>query len=74
MFFVEKAPPIFPVPKKFDESVDTYISGVFFVYAIFLFFDHLWNKIKHIYDYIPELTLRKNGLEKDHDKTHQDGV
>lgn len=74
MFFVEKAPPIFPVSKKFDESVDTYISGVFFVYAIFLFFDHLWNKIKNIYDHILELTVRKNGPKKDQDSTHQDGV
>jgi len=74
MYFIEKAPPLFPVSKKFDTSVDTYISGVFFVYAIFLFFDELWSKVQHIYTYITHIVLRKMDGEQSSDKKHQDGV
>lgn len=74
MHFIQQAPPIFPVSKAFDESVDDYISGVFFAYAIFLFFDHLWAKIKDIYETITKDASRKNGPLKDETTTHQDGM
>jgi hypothetical protein len=74
MFLIEKAPPIFPVSKAFDKSVDTYISGMFFIYAIFLFFDHLSNKIKHIYTHSHNLFLRKMEKKQNTVKLHQDGL
>ncbi len=74
MFVIEKAPPIFPVSKAFDKSVDTYISGMFFVYAIFLFFDHLTNKIQHIYTHSHTLILRKMDGKQTTSEIHQDGV
>lgn len=74
MFFIEKAPPIFPVSKSFDKSVDTYISGIFFVYAIFLFFEHLTNKIQHIYTHSHSLLIRKMDGKETTSEIHQDGV
>lgn len=47
---IRDAAPIFPVSKEMDVEVDSYISGLFFAYAMFLFLDHLTSKIKHIYE------------------------
>jgi hypothetical protein len=47
---IRDAAPIFPVSKEMDIEVDSYISGLFFAYAMFLFLDHLTSKIKHIYE------------------------
>ncbi len=74
MFFIERAPPIFPVSKVFDKSVDTYISGIFFIYAIFLFFNHLTNKIQYIYTHSHDLLMRKMDKNKVKDKMHQNGL
>jgi len=74
MFYIRKAPPIFPVSKAFDESVDTYISGIFFVYAIFLFFDHLSDKIQYLYKDSMKLVMRKMDGKQTNDTIHQDGV
>jgi hypothetical protein len=49
-YVMKTAPPIFPIRKGLDEMVDTYISGVFFAYALFLFVDYLDDKIKFIYN------------------------
>ena len=54
--------PIFPISKSLDVLIDTYISGIFFSFAMFLFLQELSSKIRymyekyvshHIYDYIP---------------------
>jgi small-conductance mechanosensitive channel len=74
MFFIEKAPPIFPVSKKFDKSVDTYISGIFFAYAIFLFFGDLSHKIQYIYTELSDSVTRKMDGKQTKDKIHQNGV
>lgn len=47
-YIIQISPPVFPVSRRMDRMVDTYISGVFFVYAVFIFFDPLWDKIKNI--------------------------
>ena len=47
---IQVAPPFFPVRKELDTMVDSYISGVFYVYAIFLFMDSLSDKIKDIWE------------------------
>lgn len=42
--------PIFPVSKSMDILIDTYISGLFFAFAMFLFLEQLSLKIKYLYD------------------------
>ena len=48
VYFIRDAPPIFHVTKSMDELVDTYISGVFFSFSLFLFFGDLESKIKYL--------------------------
>jgi hypothetical protein len=47
--FIHQAPPIFRVSKALDSSVDSYISGVFFLFAMFIFLNDLTSKIQHVY-------------------------
>ena len=49
MFYIKDAPPIFNVSKSMDSLVDTYISGIFFSFSLFLFFGDLESKIKYLY-------------------------
>ena len=48
-YVIREAAPIFPVSKPLDELVDTYISGLFFAYAMFLFINYLDEKIQYLY-------------------------
>ena len=48
-FVIKEYPPLFSVHQKLDHEVDTYISGLFFAYAMFLFLEDLSNKIKFLY-------------------------
>ena len=41
--------PIFPISKVLDVMIDTYVSGLFFAFAMFLFLEELTDKIKHLY-------------------------
>lgn len=41
-------PPLFPTTKQKELSVDTWVSGIFFVIALFLFLDELTEKLKFI--------------------------
>jgi hypothetical protein len=47
--YIHKAPPIFHVSKKLDLEIDSYTSGIFFVFAMFIFLNDLTSKIQHIY-------------------------
>jgi hypothetical protein len=47
---IEIAPPVFPVRKELDILVDSYVSGIFFIFAIFLFLDELTTKYKYLFD------------------------
>jgi hypothetical protein len=47
---IEIYPPIFPVRKQLDVLVDGYISGIFYIFAIFIFMDSLTEKLKHLYE------------------------
>ena len=49
MFYIREAPPIFPVSKIIDELVDSYNSGIFYSFSLFLFFEDLTSKIKYLY-------------------------
>jgi len=44
----ELFPPIFPLSKAKEIAVDTWISGIFFVIALFLFLDSLTEKLKFL--------------------------
>jgi len=41
--------PIFPIAKSLDLKIDTYISSLFFAYAMFLFLEQLSEKVKFLY-------------------------
>jgi hypothetical protein len=47
---VKDAPPIFKVSKAVDEFTDSYMSGIFFTFSIFIFLGDLSTKIKYLYD------------------------
>ena len=46
---INDAPPVFHVSKKWDRFVDSYVAGVFFAFAMFLFLDNLSTKMKFLY-------------------------
>ena len=47
---IQNLPPFFPVRKELDILVDGYISGIFFIFAMFLFLDELTEKLKFLHD------------------------
>jgi hypothetical protein len=47
---IELAPPLFPVRKELDRLVDGYISGIFYIFAIFVFVDELSDKLKYLFN------------------------
>jgi amino acid transporter len=47
---IQELPPLFKVRKVLDVMVDTYISGIFFIFAMFLFLDELTEKLKFLHD------------------------
>ena len=49
-YIVVLSPPFFHVRKELDLLVDNYISGIFYLYAIFLFMDSINDKIKDIWN------------------------
>lgn len=52
---IEKLPPFFHVRKELDTLVDGYISGIFFIFSIFLFINDLTEKLKFLHeDYLGE--------------------
>jgi len=59
VFTINTSAPIFPVRRELAAFVDTYTSGMFFIYAVFLFMDDLGYKFKHLYEvYLGEPTRR----------------
>jgi hypothetical protein len=64
MFYIREAPPIFPVSKVIDELVDSYNSGIFYSFALFLFFDDLTSKIKYLYAECVDPVVKKKYLSK----------
>ena len=49
-FNVKDAPPMLKVSKAIDEFTDSYVSGIFFTFSIFIFLGDLSTKIKYLYD------------------------
>ena len=50
VFTINTSAPIFPVRSEMAEYVDTYTSGMFFMYAVFLFMGSLGDKLKYMYE------------------------
>ncbi len=48
-YIIKEYPPMVPMSRKMDSVIDTYISGVFFSYSMFIFLDDLTSKIEFIY-------------------------
>jgi len=46
---INYTPPMLPVRKELDSLVDNYISGMFFLFAIFVFMDDLTEKLKYLF-------------------------
>jgi hypothetical protein len=47
---IREHPPIFPISRELDRVIDTYVSGIFFAFAMFLFLEDLSTKIKFLYE------------------------
>jgi hypothetical protein len=47
---VEWAPPFFPVRKFLDTLVDEYISGIFFIFAVFIFMNQFTDNLKYLFE------------------------
>jgi len=52
--FIQYLPPMLPVRKQLDTMVDSYISGIFFIFAIFIFLESLTEKLKYLFHTILE--------------------
>jgi len=46
--FTEYLSPVFPMSKIKEIAVDSWVSGIFFIIALFLFLDSLTEKLKHL--------------------------
>jgi hypothetical protein len=60
IFYIRDAPPVFPVSKEMDSFVDSYVSGIFFSFSLFLFFGDLESKIKYLYEKAVDPIVKKN--------------
>jgi hypothetical protein len=47
---IEWAPPFFHVRKVLDTLVDEYISGIFFIFAVFIFMNQFTDKLKYLFE------------------------
>jgi len=60
IFYIRDAPPVFPVSKEMDSFVDSYVSGIFFSFSLFLFFGDLESKIKYLYEKAVDPVVKKH--------------
>ena len=60
IYYVKDTAPIFHVSREMDSFVDTYISGIFFTFSLFLFFGDLECKIKYMYEKLVDPTLKQH--------------
>ena len=50
VFTINRSATIIPVPVNLAPFVDTYTTGMFFIYAIFIFMDDLTSKLRFLYE------------------------
>lgn len=49
VFTINTSAPIFPVPQHLAAFVDTYTTGMFFMYSVFIFMSDLTSKMKYLF-------------------------
>lgn len=52
VYFINVGAPIIPVRKGLEDFVDSYTSGLFFMFAIFIFLQDLTNKLKYLFNHV----------------------
>jgi hypothetical protein len=50
VYFINVSTPIIPVRKGLEDFVDSYTSGLFFMFAIFMFLQDFTNKMKYVFN------------------------
>lgn len=51
VYFINVSTPIIPVRKGLEDFVDSYTSGLFFMFAIFMFLQDFSNKMKYVFNH-----------------------
>ena len=51
VYFINTSTPIIPVRKGLEDFVDSYTSGLFFLFSIFMLLQDFSNKMKYIFDH-----------------------
>jgi hypothetical protein len=49
VYFINTSTPIIPIRKGLEDFVDSYTSGLFFMFAIFIFLEDFSNKMKYLF-------------------------
>ena len=50
VYFINVSAPIIPIRKGLEDFVDSYTSGLFFMFAIFIFLQDFSNKMKYLFN------------------------
>ena len=51
VYFINTSTPIIPIRRGLEDFVDSYTSGLFFMFAIFIFLDDFSNKMKYVFNH-----------------------
>jgi len=51
-YYLDTAAPIIPIRKGLEDFIDSYTSGMFFMFAVFVFLDDLSYKMKYVFNYV----------------------
>jgi len=51
-YYLNNAPPIIPVRKGLESDITSYTSGLFFMFAVFIFLSDLSEKLKYVFNFI----------------------
>lgn len=51
VYFINVSTPIIPVRKGLEDFIDSYTSGLFFMFAIFMFLQDFSNKMKYVFNH-----------------------
>ena len=49
-YFLDTAAPLIPVRRGLEDFIDSYTSGMFFMFAVFVFLDDLSSKMKYVFN------------------------
>jgi hypothetical protein len=52
VYFINVSTPIIPVRKGLEDFVDSYTSGLFFMFAIFIFLEGFTSKLKYLFNHM----------------------